>query len=136
MKICVPTIGKKGLDEIVSKSFEKATTYTIIDNKNNEISVIDNTSEYLDGQNNLLKIIAQTNANIVLIGGLSGKAKAMFENLAIRVFIGASGTVREAIQLLRDGKLQEVTNENAYLDNTLKMFENVYSGYSLKTNIM
>ena len=129
MKICVPTIGKKGLDELVGKSFEKVPTYTIIDTKNNEVSVIDNTSEHLDDQSNLLEIIAQTNANMVLCGDLSRKAKAMIKKLEIRAFIGASGTVKEAIQLLWDGKLQEVTNEKIYIDNILKTFENEYSGH-------
>jgi len=123
MKICIPTMGKKGLGELVGKSFERVPTYTIIDTKNNEISIIDNTSEPIGDQSNLLEIIAQADVNMVLCSGLSQKAETMFEKLAIRVFIGALGTVREAIQLLREGKLQEVTNENAYLDNILKTFE-------------
>jgi len=37
----------------------------------------------------------------------------MFEQLGIRVYVGAGGIVKDAIHAFQEGRLQEATNENA-----------------------
>ena len=113
MKVCIPTMGDRGLDEQVGEHFGRVPTYTIIDMKTNEVSIIDNTSEHMGGTGYPPEIIAQTGAEVMLCGGLGRRAIAMFEEMGIRVYIGASGTVKNAIQFFRNGKLQEATDENA-----------------------
>lgn len=108
MKICMPTLGKAGFKEKVSKGFEHVQTYSIFDTKNDEVSLIENNVDNLHHQKKLHDILIKNDVKIVLCGGLSQKFKNIFEELGIKVYIGASGTVREAIQLLRNGELQEV----------------------------
>jgi predicted Fe-Mo cluster-binding NifX family protein len=45
--------------------------------------------------------------------GLGRRAIAMFQNFGIEVYIGAMGTVREAIDAYKRGKLQRADNGNA-----------------------
>ena len=50
MKICIPTMGQKGLDEYVGEHFGRVPTYTIIDLENNSVKAISNTSHHMGGQ--------------------------------------------------------------------------------------
>ncbi len=49
----------------------------------------------------------------MLCGGLGPKAVTMFEQFGIDVFVGAQGTVRDAIEAWKQGSLMEATDENA-----------------------
>lgn len=113
MKVCIPTMGKNGLNENVGEHFGRVPTYTVVDTKTNEVNVVDNTSEHTGGSGYPPEIIAQTGAEVMLCGGLGRRAISMFEELGIMVYVGASGTVKDAIQMWQAGKLQQATDENA-----------------------
>ncbi|MFO7677002.1 MAG: NifB/NifX family molybdenum-iron cluster-binding protein, partial [Thermoplasmatota archaeon] len=49
MKICVPTMGNKGLEENIGEHFGRVPTYTIVDVENNKVKVVQNTSEHMGG---------------------------------------------------------------------------------------
>ena len=113
MKVCIPTMGSNGLDEQVGEHFGRVPTFTMVDTETNEINVIDNTSEHMGGTGYPPDLIARTGAEVMLCGGLGRRAVAMFEELGIMVYVGASGTVKDAVQLWKDGKLQVATDETA-----------------------
>ena len=113
MKVCVPTMGDNGINEFVGEHFGRVPTYTVVDTKTNKVNVIDNTSEHAGGSGYPPEIIARTGAEVMLCGGLGRRAVAMFEELGIMVYVGASGTVKDAIQMWQAGKLQQATDENA-----------------------
>ncbi|MDO9537930.1 MAG: NifB/NifX family molybdenum-iron cluster-binding protein, partial [Thermoplasmata archaeon] len=58
-------------------------------------------------------LIAQHGAETMLCGGLGRKAIQMFEEKGIMVYSGASGTVADAINMWKAGKLQAATSETA-----------------------
>ena len=113
MKVCIPTMGDNGLNEQVGEHFGRVPTYTVVDTETNEVEVIDNTSEHTGGIGYPPEIIAQTGAEVMLCGGLGRRAVAMFEELGIMVYVGASGTVKDAVQLWKNGRLQVATDETA-----------------------
>ena len=113
MKVCIPTMGDRGFNEEVGEHFGRVPTYTLVDIETNKVTVIDNTSEHGGGTGYPPEIIAKTGAEVMLCGGLGRRAIGMFEELGIMVYIGASGTVKDAVQLWKDGKLQPATDENA-----------------------
>lgn len=113
MKVCIPTMGNRGLDEQVGEHFGRVPTYTLVDTETNEVKVIDNTSEHMGGRGYPPEIIAKTGAEAMLCSGLGRRAIAMFEDMGIMVYVGAYGTVRDAIQMWKDGQLQTATDENA-----------------------
>lgn len=113
MKIAVPTLGKKGLDEEVSQHFGRASTYTIVNTEANDVKVIDNTSEHMGGQGYPPDIMQKEGVEVMLCSGLGPKAITMFENFGIEVFVGVSGNVKDAIAMWKEGKLHKATDANA-----------------------
>jgi predicted Fe-Mo cluster-binding NifX family protein len=45
--------------------------------------------------------------------GLGPKAIDMLSSLGVEVYVGASGSVRDAIQMWKDGRLQQATYDTA-----------------------
>jgi len=113
MKICIPTVGDSGLDDIVGEHFGRVPTYTIVDLDTDEVKVIPNTSEHMGGQEHPPEIMAKEGVNVMVCRGLGRRAIAMFEELGINVYIGASGTVRDAIDAFKQGKLQKAGIDDA-----------------------
>ena len=109
MKICVPTIGESGLDNIVGEHFGRVPTYTIVNLDTNEVKVVPNTSHHMGGQGNPPEIMAREGVNVMICRGLGRRAISMFEEMGIDVYIGASGTVRDAIEAFKQNKLQKAS---------------------------
>jgi predicted Fe-Mo cluster-binding NifX family protein len=113
MRVCIPTNGRGGLDDHVSEHFGRARTFTMVDTDSDDVNVIDNTSEHMGGVGKPPEHIARTGAKVLLCSGLGPRAVAMFESYGISVYVGACGTVRETIQMWREGKLEQATMDNA-----------------------
>ena len=113
MKVSVPTMGDRGLDELICAHFGRAETFTIVDIDSGDVEVIRNTSEHMGGTGLPPELISAKGAHVMLAGGLGPKAVKMFEGYGIEVFIGATGTVRDAISDWKEGYLEEATDENA-----------------------
>lgn len=113
MKICIPSMGDRGLDESVGEHFGRVPFYTVVDTETNETTAIPNTSEHMGGQGYPPEIMARAGVNVMLCGGLGRRAIMMFENLGIMVYVGATGTVENAIEMWKERKLPAATDENA-----------------------
>jgi predicted Fe-Mo cluster-binding NifX family protein len=106
MKICIPTMGNKGLEDSVGEHFGRVPTYTIIDLDTNHIKVIPNISHHMGGQGYPPEILSKEGVNVMVCRGLGRRAISMFEEIGIDVYIGASGTVKDAVQAYKNGQLQ------------------------------
>ena len=113
VKVCVPTMGNNGLKEYVSEHFGRAPTFTIVDLSTNEVKIIPNTSEHMGGIGKPPELIAGAQVDVMLCSGLGPRAIQMFEQQGVEVFVGARGTVKEAIKAWKEGRLQEATDANA-----------------------
>lgn len=113
MKVCIPTMENGGLNDKVAQHFGRAPTFTVVDIKSNMVEVIPNSGEHMGGTGHPPEFIADTGTHIMLCSGLGPKAVNMFEQFGIDVFIGASGTVQDAISAWQLGQLNEATDENA-----------------------
>jgi predicted Fe-Mo cluster-binding NifX family protein len=113
MKISIPTIDENGLDGIVEQHFGKAPTYTIIDSETEEVTIIPNDSEHTGGVGLPPEYLHKNGVDIMLCGGLGFKAVRMFESYGIKVFVGASGTVKDTLEAWKAGKLQNANAENS-----------------------
>jgi predicted Fe-Mo cluster-binding NifX family protein len=112
MKICIPTMGNNGLDDIVGEHFGRVPTYTIVDIDTYEVKVIPNTSHHMGGYGDPPEIMAREGVNVMVCQGLGRRAISMFENLGIAVYIGASGTVRDAVDMFKQGNLQKASESD------------------------
>lgn len=113
MKVSVPTMGDRGLNELICAHFGRAETFTIVDTDSGDVEVVPNTSEHMGGTGLPPELISAKGAHVMLAGGLGPKAVKMFEDYGIDVFVGATGTVRDAISDWKEGHLEEASDRNA-----------------------
>ena len=113
MKICIPTMGEGGLDDIVGEHFGRVPTYTIVNLETDEVKVVPNISHHMGGQGDPPQIMAREGVNVMICQGLGRRAINMFEDLGITVYIGASGTVRDAVNTFKQGNLQKASESDA-----------------------
>lgn len=113
MKICIPTNGEAGLDDSVGEHFGRVPTYTIVDLDTDEVKVIPNTSNHMNGQGYPPEIMAREGVNAMVCSGLGRRAITMFSELGIEVYIGASGTVKDAVEDFKKGRLNKADESSA-----------------------
>ena len=113
MILCIPTLESGGLHAIVSEHFGRAPTFTIVDMASNEVKVVQNTSEHFGGTGNTPDLIAAAGVEVLLCSGLGPRAIAAFEQFGIEVYVGAGGTVEDAIKAFQAGALIEACENNA-----------------------
>ena len=113
MKVCIPTMGDRGMNEAVGEHFGRVPTYTIVDTDTGKVQVIQNNTMHMGGSGYAPDLISGHGAEIMLCGGLGRKAIQMFEEKGIMVYVGAAGTVIDVINLWKAGKLQLATSETA-----------------------
>ena len=113
MKICIPTMGENGLNNLVGEHFGRVPTYTIVDLDTDNVKVIPNTSHHMGGQVDPPEIMAREGVNVMICQGLGRRAITMFEEFGIEVYIGASGTVRDAVTAFKQGRLQKANVNDA-----------------------
>ena len=113
MKVCIPTMGNRGMNENVGEHFGRVPTYTIVDTETNEVKVIPNTSEHMGGVGLPPELLAKYGIDIMLCGGLGRRAIGLFEQYGIMVYVGAYGTVKDAVDMWKTNKLQQATDENS-----------------------
>lgn len=117
MKVCVPTRDNNGMEGIIEQHFGKAPTYTILDTDSGEVSVIPNTSEHMGGVDLPPEFLYKNGIEVMLCAGLGYRAVKMFESYGIDVFVGAGGTVQDAIEAWKAGRLNSASAENTCADH-------------------
>jgi predicted Fe-Mo cluster-binding NifX family protein len=113
MKVAVPTNDRKGMEGELGEHFGRVPYYTIVDMEDGSVDFIDNTSEHMGGTGMPAEILARAGIQILVCRGLGRRAVAMFDEMGIEVFIGATSTVDNAIKLWKSGALCRATAENA-----------------------
>lgn len=113
MKVCLPTMGQGGMNDMVSPHFGRAPTFTIVDIETKEVEVLPNTSEHMGGIKLAPEIVSEEGVQIMICSGLGSKAIQMFEQFGIEVFVGAAGTAKDMISAWKAGLLQKATEETA-----------------------
>jgi predicted Fe-Mo cluster-binding NifX family protein len=113
MKVCIPSIGNKGLGDLVGEHFGRVPFYTIVDLDTNEVKVIPNTSQHMGGMGYAPEIMLKEKVDTMICTDLGRRAISMFENFGIGVYIGATGFVRDAVEAFNQGKLKRAMIEDA-----------------------
>jgi predicted Fe-Mo cluster-binding NifX family protein len=112
-RVCVPTSGTGGLDDLVGEHFGRVPTYTVFDTETQAVEIVDNSSEHMGGRGYPAEILARTGIDVLLCSGLGRRAIQMLSSDGIAVCTGASGTAREAIACWRGGDLAAASEGDA-----------------------
>ncbi len=110
MKIAVTAESNNGLDSMVAQHFGHAPFFMLVDVENGEVvaaqGVVNPFAEaHQPGQ--IPGFIHEQKANVILSGGMGGRAIQFFEQLGIKAATGASGTVRQSLENYFGGNLKE-----------------------------
>jgi len=120
MKVAVPTASEGGLEDNVEEHFGRTQTYTIVDVDAGTFDVIPNTSHHMGGLGYPPEILDRSGVKVLLCRELGRRAIQMFSSLGIEVYIGASGTVNDALGQYESGRLLMASEPNACTQHTFK----------------
>ncbi len=111
MKVVVTSSGKS-LDAAVDPRFGRAPQFICVDTATGETTVVDNTAGVSAAQGagvQAAETVARLGADCLLTGHCGPKAFRALEAANIPVYVGASGTVADALQQLEKGRLERAT---------------------------
>ena len=104
MKIAVPTVGDQ-----VDQHFghcEKYSVFTIEDNAIKSLDFMESPAG-CGCKSNMASVLAQSGVKILIAGGIGNGAVNVLASNGIKTIKGASGTVRDAVELFLQGKLAD-----------------------------
>jgi len=118
MKIALPTMTEEGLEATISSHFGQTPFFTYVDSDTGEVSCEPNGGHIQapEGMQTPAQAITAKEAGAVICGGLGSRAVEMLAKAGIQVYVGAQGTVQEALDALRNGQLQEASASGACPD--------------------
>jgi predicted Fe-Mo cluster-binding NifX family protein len=110
MRIAITAEHDNGLDSIVAQHFGHAPYFILADVDNGQVTAVKGIANpfaeaHEPGQ--IPTFIQQQQANVILSGGMGGRAIQFFEQAGIQAATGARGTARQALENFFGGKLSE-----------------------------
>jgi predicted Fe-Mo cluster-binding NifX family protein len=113
MKIAVTSTGKT-LDSQVDPRFGRAACFIIVDTETMDFNVIKNESVAAAGGAGIssAKVVIDAGAEAVLTGNCGPNAERTLTAAGVKLYTGATGTVAEAAELFKSGKLTEAAGPN------------------------
>ncbi|MEJ5363982.1 MAG: NifB/NifX family molybdenum-iron cluster-binding protein [Desulfosoma sp.] len=115
MKVAVSCTGKD-LDSQVDPRFGRAACFLLVDTETLAFEVVSNTQNLQAAQGagvQAASLIARKKPDAVLTGHCGPKAFQVLQAAGIPVYVGVSGTVKEAIACFQKGELTPSTAPNA-----------------------
>jgi predicted Fe-Mo cluster-binding NifX family protein len=111
MRIAISADDWNGLDSVVSPHFGRCPYYILVDVDGQEVQAVNAIDNPYYGQHSpgvVPGFIHSQGVDVMLTGGMGGRAIAFFEQLGVEAVTGASGTVRRALELYLGGQLRGV----------------------------
>ena len=113
MKICISSTGKN-LDAVVDQRFGRCQYFLIVDTETMNVKIISNEATLASGGAGIqaAQIVTKEDVSSVITGNIGPNAFHILQAAGIKVFTGAEGTVKEAIEKYTNGKLNETGSAN------------------------
>jgi predicted Fe-Mo cluster-binding NifX family protein len=111
MRIAISADDRSGLDSVVSPHFGRCPHYILVDVDGHEVRAVNATDNPYYGQHApgvVPRFIHSQGVDVMLTGGMGGRAIAFFEQLGVEAVSGAAGTVRRTLELHLGGQLRGV----------------------------
>ena len=108
MRIAVSVEINNELESVVAHHFGRCPYFAIVDLEDRDIKsveVIDNPFYNGHQPGQVPGFINEQKANVMLSGGMGGRAIQFFQQFGIQAATGASGTVRQALESYLGGEL-------------------------------
>ena len=109
MRIAVSADTKNGLDSVVSPHFGRCPHFILVDLDGQDVSGVREADNPFYGQHQPGQVpgfISSLGANVMLTGGMGGRAIMFFQQYGIEGVTGAYGTVRQSVERYLGGQLK------------------------------
>ena len=109
MRVAVSVDDSNGLDSVVSPHFGRCPYFVLVDLEEREVRAVNAISNPYYGHHQPGQVpgfIHSQGADVMLTGGMGGRAIGFFQQHGIQAATGASGTVRHALEQYLGGELQ------------------------------
>lgn len=114
MKICITSQGQK-LNSLVDPRFGRAKFFVVLDTETDEYTSMDNSQNLNAAQGagiQAAKNAIDLDVTAVVTGNIGPKAFATLNAGDVEAYTGASGTVSDALEQFKAGKLQQADGAN------------------------
>jgi predicted Fe-Mo cluster-binding NifX family protein len=108
MRIAVSADNKQGLESVVSPHFGRCPHYILIDVEGHEVRGVQEMDSPFYGHHQPGQVpgfIHSLGADVMLAGGMGGRAIMFFQEYGIEGVTGAYGTVRQSVERYLGGEL-------------------------------
>jgi predicted Fe-Mo cluster-binding NifX family protein len=109
MRIAVSADNSNGLDSVVSPHFGRCPHYVLVDVEGHEVTGVQEVDSPFYGHHQPGQVpgfIHSLGANVMLAGGMGGRAIMFFQEYGIEGVTGAYGTVRQSVERYLGGELK------------------------------
>lgn len=114
MKVAV-TAQNGSLDSQVDPRFGRAAYFVVVDTDTMKFEVVDNKQNLQAASGAGIQAgqtVAESKVEAILTGNCGPKAFATLNAAGIKVYVGLSGTVKDAVEAFKAGKLESTGNAN------------------------
>jgi predicted Fe-Mo cluster-binding NifX family protein len=111
MIIAIPSSDDSGLGSDVFPHFGRCPFYTIIDTENQSVRIIENSSIHTGGKKSPPELLSDEGVDALVCDDLGRKAVFLFKDLSIEVYVGAKGTIKDAFESWKEGRLDTPKKE-------------------------
>jgi len=113
MKVGVSSTGEN-LDADIDQRFGRCKYFIIVDIESMDFEVISNENAMASGGAGIqaAQAIAKKGPEVIITGNVGPNAFQTLSAAGIKVFTGASGTIKESIEKYKKGELKETVTSN------------------------
>ncbi len=114
MKVCFAVQQDEGIESRVYNHFGSAPAFIMIDTEGKQVRRIDNKGlHHVHGACNPIMALDGNRVDAVVVGGIGAGAIVRLNAQGIKVYRAAAETVRQNMDLIKEGKLPELSVEHA-----------------------
>lgn len=114
MKVCFAVEKDEGMNSAIYGHFGSAPLFVMVDTETGDVGTVHNRDlNHVHGACNPLQAIGGQAVDAVVVGGIGAGAISGLNARGIRVYGSAAGTVKDNMDLLKQGKLPLLTLQHA-----------------------
>lgn len=114
MKVCFAVQKDEGINSTVYNHFGSAPIFIMVDTELDKATMVDNKDkDHVHGACNPVMAIGGRDIDAVVVGGIGAGAIRGLNAQGIKVYQSAAQSVKENLDLLKGGKLTELTMQHA-----------------------
>lgn len=114
MKVCFAVQKDDGVGSVVYGHFGSAPAFIVVDTENDKAVTVNNRDlNHVHGACNPIQAIGGLSIDALVVGGIGAGAITKLNADGVKVYRSAAETVKQNLDLLKEGKLPELSARNA-----------------------